>query len=302
MWMWGAFAIVVVASLGIDLTTHRQGRAASRRSAIVWSAIWIAVSLAFAAVIWRVLGGDHAEDFVTAYLLEKSLSIDNLFVFLIVFSRSKMSAAQQHRVLFWGILGALVFRGIFIGAGAAVISRWHEVLYALGVFLIYTGFKTVRGHANEPEAESRILTVIRERLHVKSAFLLAVITIELTGILFAIDSVPAVFAVTSDPFIVYTSNVFAILGLRALYLVLADLLGRLRYMHYGLGAILIIAGAKMLVGDLVDIPHLVALLAIAVILAVTIAASLLANRRDLRNPSPAHHSGSCAAAGSTPLE
>jgi tellurite resistance protein TerC len=271
--MWAVFAVVVAVSLVIDLLSHRGGHGTSRRAAIVWSVVWIAAALAFCVWIGVRLGRAQAEDFLTAYLMEKSLSIDNLFVFLLVFGQLKMKPADQHRVLFWGILGALVFRGIFIAAGTAVLQRWHEVVYVLGAFLVITGLRTLRKHGTEAD-EGRILTFARERLHLHSTFLLAVVTIELTDIMFAIDSVPAVFAITDDPFIVYTSNVFAILGLRALYLVLSDLLGRLKYMHYGLSAILILAGGKMLVSGFFHVPHMASLAAIGVIMLVTIVASV----------------------------
>jgi tellurite resistance protein TerC len=272
--MWAVFAGIVAVSLVVDLLSHRGEHGTSRRAAIAWSVAWIAAALAFCVWIGLRLGRAPAEDFLTAYLMEKSLSVDNLFVFLLVFGQLKMKPAEQHRVLYWGILGALVFRGLFIAAGTAVLARWHEVVYILGVFLVITGLRTLRPHGTE-KAESGVMKFARERLHLKSTFLLAVVTIELTDIMFAIDSVPAVFAISSDPFIVYTSNVFAILGLRALYLVLADLLGRLRYMHYGLSAILIFAGAKMLTSGFFHVPHMLSLAVIGVIMVVTIVASVL---------------------------
>jgi tellurite resistance protein TerC len=271
--MWAVFAGIVAVSLVLDLLSHRGGHGTGRRAAIIWSVVWIAAALAFAVWIGVRLGRGPAEDFLTAYLMEKSLSVDNLFVFLLVFGQLKMKPAEQHRVLFWGILGALVFRGLFIAAGTAVLARWHEVVYILGAFLVFTGLRTLRSHSTEQD-EGRVMRLVREHLHLKSTFLLAIITIELTDIMFAIDSVPAVFAITDNPFIVYTSNVFAILGLRALYLVLSDLLGRLRYMHYGLSAILILAGAKMLTSGVFHVPHIASLAAIAVIMVVTIVASL----------------------------
>jgi tellurite resistance protein TerC len=272
--MWAVFAGIVAVSLVVDLLSHRGEHGTSRGAAIAWSVAWIAVALGFCGWIALRLGRGPAEDFLTAYLMEKSLSVDNLFVFLLVFGQLKMKPAEQHRVLFWGILGALVFRGLFIAAGTAVLQRWHEVVYILGAFLVFTGLRTLRAHGTEKD-EGGVMKFVRERLHLKSTFVLAIVTIELTDIMFAIDSVPAVFAISSDPFIVYTSNVFAILGLRALYLVLSDLLGRLRYMHYGLSAILILAGTKMLTSGFFHVPHVVSLAAIGVIMSVTIIASLL---------------------------
>lgn len=286
-WLWVLFGAIVLLSLSVDLVAHRHGQGASRRSAIIWSVVWIISALAFATVVGFVLGADQAEDFVTAYVLEKSLSVDNLFVFLVVFARAQMAAPEQHRVLFWGILGALVFRGIFITAGTAVLASWHEVVYVLGAFLLYLGIKTARAKGTEPK-ESPILRFLRDRMRLRSAFVLTLVTIELSDIMFAIDSVPAVFAVSQDPFIVYSSNVFAILGLRALYLVVADLLARIRYMQYGLSAILVIAGGKMLTAPFFHVPHIASLLVIVGILAATIAASLVANRRERRHAAQVH--------------
>jgi tellurite resistance protein TerC len=277
-WMWIAFVAVVLASLVVDLLSHRSGHASSRAAAIAWSAAWIALALGFAGWIGHHLGRDRAEDFLGAYLMEKSLSVDNLFVFLLVFGRLRVTPSDQHRILFWGILGALVFRGVFIVAGASVVARWHEALYVLGVILIYSGWKTARARGAPENQDSKIMRFVRDRLGVRSTFALALITIELTDIVFAVDSIPAVFAISSDPFIVYTSNVFAILGLRALYSVLADVLGRLRYVHYGLAAILGLAGLKMLMSRLYQPPHVVSLLAIATILAIVTIASLSTRR------------------------
>lgn len=266
--MWIGFAIIVAISLAIDLVGHRGTE--SRAVSLAWSLLWIGVSCGFGAWIWIALGQDKAEDFATAYLIEKALSVDNLFVFLLIFGQLKLSTHDQHRVLFWGIFGALCFRAAFIAGGAAALERWHEIVYVLGGFLVLTAIKTVRGG----ESKGGILRFARERLKIRSTFVLAIVAIELTDVMFAIDSVPAVFSISSDPFIVYTSNVFAILGLRALYFVLSDLLGRLRYMHYGLAAVLLLAGAKMLTSGIYHPPHILSLAAIALVLVVTIGASL----------------------------
>jgi tellurite resistance protein TerC len=298
-WSWLVFGGIVLASLAIDLVAHRGGRGTSRRSAIVWSVVWIVVALAFGVGVAVMFGRGAGEDFITAYLIEKSLSVDNLFVFLVVFSRLGIPEAEQHRVLFWGILGALVARAIFVATGTAVLLRWHEVVYALGAFLIYTGWKTARAHP-EAEAGGKLLAWVRRRVpltgnmhahrfitvengrRVGTPLLVALIVIEITDVLFAVDSVPAVFAVSQDPFIVYTSNVFAILGLRALYLVLAGMLRDLEYLHYGLAAILILAGTKMIISDHVHVPHAVSLGAIVVILAASIVPSLIVRHRRAR--------------------
>jgi tellurite resistance protein TerC len=273
-WMWATFAAVVVVSLTVDLVAHRDGAQPRRRVAIAWSAVWIGVAALFAVFVGFTMGSGAAEDFVTAYILEKTLSMDNVFAFLLVFASLRVGPVDQRRVLFWGILGALAFRAIFVFAGAAALARWHEVTYVLAVLLVYMGIQAARTHHGASE-DSRVLRFFRDRLRLRSTFAIAVATIELTDVLFAVDSVPAVFAVTSDPFIVYSSNVFAILGLRALYLVIADLLGRLRYMRWGLAAILVLAGVKMLVAGFIQIPHIVALAAVGLILAGTVVASLV---------------------------
>jgi len=293
--MWIAFSVVVLACLAIDLLAHRGGHGLSRKSAIVWSVIWVAVSLAFAGFVAVRNGAGPAQDFVSAYLMEKSLSIDNLFVFMVVFARLQIPATEQHRVLFWGIVGALVCRAVFIAGGAAVLERWHGIIYLLGAFLILTGLKLIRGTV-EREGESRVLGFLRRHLPLSSTLhghhfitreggrriatplLLALLTIEVTDVMFAVDSVPAVFSISEDPFIVYSSNVFAILGMRALYLVLADLLRDLRYLHFGLAAILVLAGAKMLISGWVHVPPLVSLGSIVAILAAAIIPSVLVAR------------------------
>jgi len=296
--MWFVFGAVVVACLVLDLVAHRGGHGLGRTSAIVWSILWVAVALMFAVVVGALYGAGAANDFVAAYLMEKSLSIDNLFVFMVVFSRLRIPPVEQHRVLFWGIIGALVARALFIAGGAALLERWHHIVYILGAFLIVTGIKMARGGSAEPVGENRVLEFLRRRMRVSSnlhghrffarengrrvatPLLLALLTIEASDVMFAVDSVPAVFAITEEPFIVYTSNVFAILGLRALYLVLADLLRDLRYLHFGLAAILVLAGLKMLVSGYVHVPPSISLASILVILTAAIIPSVLHARRD----------------------
>jgi tellurite resistance protein TerC len=297
VWMWLLFGGVVLVSLVLDLIAHRGAHGLSRRSAITWSLIWVGVSFAFAGLVWKMFGGGAAEQFVSAYLMEKSLSVDNLFVFLVVFSRLQIPTAEQHRVLFWGIVGALISRAVFIGAGAALLARWHAIVYVFGAFLIYGAIKVLRAHSVEPGGESRMLAFLRRHvpmtneLHghrffvreggrrLATPLLLALLTIEATDIMFAVDSVPAVFAISEQPFIVYSSNVFAILGMRALYLVLADLLRDLVYLHYGLAAILAFAGGKMLLSGVVHLPPVVSLGAIVVILLAAIIPSVAVARR-----------------------
>ncbi len=308
IWAWIVLAAVVVLGLAIDLVAHRGNKGLGRASAVAWSIVWVALAVAFGGWIAMSFGGSVAQDYFSAYLVEKSLSIDNLFVFLVVFSRLKIPESEQHRVLLWGIIGAFVTRGAFIAGGAAILSAWHGVVYVLGVFLVYTGVKTAREQATGEGGggERKILDWVRRslrftpRLHGHHFFtiengrrmgtplFLALLVIEVTDVLFAIDSIPAVFAITREPFIVYSSNVFAILGLRALYLVLADLLNDLKYLRYGLAAILVFAGAKMLVSGVFHVPPIASLLVIVAILVAVIVPSLVAKRHRTRHRA---HSG-----------
>jgi TerC family integral membrane protein len=307
-WAWIVLAAVVVFSLAIDLVAHRGNKGQGRPAAVVWSVVWIALAIAFGGWIALEFGASTAQDYFTAYLVEKSLSIDNLFVFLVVFSRLKIPEAEQHRVLQWGIIGAFVTRGAFIAAGAAILSAWHGVVYVLGAFLVYTGIKTAREHATgkDESGEGKVLAFVRRHLpltprryghhfiavedgrKVATPLLLALVVIELTDVLFAVDSIPAVFAITQEPFIVYSSNVFAILGLRALYLVLADLLNDLKYLRYGLAAILVFAGAKMLASGVLHMSPLASLLVIVAILVAVIVPSLVAKAHHVRARRRAH--------------
>jgi tellurite resistance protein TerC len=302
-WAWVLFGAVVAVSLVADLVAHRGGKSVSRAHALAWTVAWITVAMSFAAWVAVQFGAGIAMDFVTAYLIEKSLSVDNLFLFVVLFARLGIPPAEQHRVLFWGILGALVSRAVFIGFGTALLARWHEAVYVLGVFLVYTGVKTAltregkRGGGRALAFLQRHLPVT-PRLHghrflvsengrtLATPLLLALIAIEATDILFALDSVPAVFAVSTEPFIVYSSNVFAILGMRALYLVLASLLNDLKYLHYGLGAILAFAGAKMLTSSVLHLPHWVSLLFIVTVLFAAIVPSVVRRRAKALTPSP----------------
>jgi tellurite resistance protein TerC len=302
-WAWAVFAVVVVVSLAVDLVVHRNGHGNGRRAAIVWSCVWIGISLLFAGFVGIELGGKVAQEFLTAWLVEKSLSVDNLFVFLVIFGRLKIPRSEQHRVLFWGIVGAFVTRALFIAAGSAVLSRWQLATYVLGAFLVFTGLKTLRSHPGDDSdsKESRVITFLQTRLpftsrvdggaftvfengkRMATPLLLALFAIEVTDIMFAVDSIPAVFAISNEPFIVFSSNVFAILGLRALYLVLADVVADLKYLHYGLGALLVFVGAKMLASQYVHLPHWASLAITVAILAAAIIPSIAARRRKRRS-------------------
>jgi tellurite resistance protein TerC len=312
---WLIFGVVVAVSLTADLLGHRGGRSFSRRGAVVWSLVWISVALLFGGWVALAIGRDSAEDFLTAWLIEKSLSIDNLFVFLVIFGRLRIPPSDQHRVLFWGIIGAFVTRALFIASGAALLAAWHGAVYVLGAFLVYTGVKAARASGGD-EGEGKILSFVRRRFRftsradahgffvvedgrrVATPLLAALAVIEITDVLFAIDSIPAVFSVTSEPFIVYSSNVFAILGMRALYLVLADLLSGLKYLRFGLAGILVLAGVKMLASGHVHVPHVASLLAIVLVLTASIVPSVMERRKhrhDERGGAPPQGPGERAA-------
>lgn len=311
-WAWLVLAGVVLVSLAVDLLAHRGDRAQGRRWALVWSGVWITLALAFGAWITLQFGLPAGEDYLTAYLIEKSLSVDNLFIFLVVFSRLRIPREEQHRVLQWGIIGAFVTRAACVAGGAALLAAWHGVVYVLGAFLIITGVKTALDRPDDGGEEGGVLKFLRRhlpytpRLHghrflavegarrVATPLLLALLVIEVTDVFFAVDSIPAVFSITREPFIVYSSNVFAILGLRALYLVLEDLLSDLKYLRYGLGAILVFAGAKMLTSGFLHVPHSVSLLVVAVTLTAAIVPSVVARQR--RERAVGH-----AAPGAAPL-
>jgi tellurite resistance protein TerC len=294
---WLVLAGVVAIGVTVDLYGHRGDHGLGRRAALLWSAAWIGLAAAFGGWMALALGHRAAVDFATGFLVEKSLSIDNLFVFMVIFARLGIPQSEQHRVLSWGILGAFLTRGIFIAAGAALLRSWHGVIYVLGAFLVFTAWKTLRDTGST--GEGKILPFLRRHLrftakrhghhfmvvergrHVATLLLLALIVIEISDVLFAVDSIPAVFAVTDDTFVVYSSNVFAILGLRALYHALADLLSGLKYLRYGLAGILTFTGAKMLASHFVELPAYVTLLVVVVILAAVVVPSLIARRRAL---------------------
>lgn len=297
-WAWALLAAVVLLSITLDLFAHRGDRVDSKRRALVWTGVWVAVSLAFGAWIAMRFGPVAGEEFLAAYLLEKSLSVDNLFVFLLVFGALRIPSAEQRRVLTWGIFGAIVSRGLLIFAGAAAIERWHALTNVFGAVLVIAGIKLVRAPAAEGENSillwlerhvrwTRVLHGHRfftrvNGLRVATPLFLALVAIELTDVVFAIDSVPAAFAVSEEPFIIYSSNLLAILGLRALYVVLAGALADLRYLRFGLAAVLAFAGGKLLVAGWVKIPPLPSVGVIAVCIAISVIYSLRANRRDAR--------------------
>ncbi len=292
--LWGGFSLLVVAMLALDLGVfHRDAREVRTREALGWSIAWIVLALAFNLVVWRWFGAERGLEFLTGYLIERALSLDNLFVFLVIFSYFAVPAAYQHRVLFWGIGGAVVFRVIFILAGAALLQAFHWVIYAFGGLLIVTGVKMLRSREQSVHPErnpviqglrrivplapeyhgQRFFTRANGRL-LATPLLLTLATVEATDIIFAVDSIPAIFAVTRDPFIVFTSNIFAILGLRAMYFLLAGVIGRFRYLHVGLGLVLVSVGIKMAGSEFFAVPIGVSLAIVAGLIGGAVVASL----------------------------
>jgi tellurite resistance protein TerC len=293
--LWAGFLIFVLAMLALDLGLfHRKDHAIGFREALLWSGIWIALSLLFGAGITLGFGMQKGLEFFTGYVIEKALSIDNLFVFLVIFSAFQVQAALQHRVLFWGIMGALLLRGVFILAGGAFLESFHWAIYIFGAILLATGVRLLvrRDAEMHPERNpvtrlfSRVLPlaldyrgprfmIVRQGRRLFTTLFLALVTVEVTDVIFAVDSIPAVFAVTTDPFIVFTSNIFAILGLRSLYFLLAGVMEKFRYLKLGLAGVLLFVGAKMLLSGVLTIPIGLSLGVIAIMIGGSIAISLL---------------------------
>ena len=291
---WILFLVFVGVMLVLDLTVfHRGSRKEQFRSAVGWSCFWIALAAAFAVLVYFWHGKTPALEFATGYLIEESLSVDNLFVFLLIFRFFKVPDQYQHKVLFWGILGALVMRFAFIILGVALIRRFEWITYIFGAFLVYTGAKLVRTEEVDIEPDKNpILRWVRKFLPVTPDYVngnffvrnpglyatplfLVLIVIETTDVIFAVDSIPAVLAITHDAFIVFTSNVFAILGLRSLYFALAGMLELFHYLHYGLAAILSFIGIKMLISHYYSIPTHIALGVVGLVLAASVGASMI---------------------------
>ena len=293
--LWAGFSAFVLVMLALDLGVfHRQSHEIGVREALTWSVVWIALALAFNGWIFWRFGEAKGLEFLTGYLIEKSLSVDNVFVFVIIFSAFAVPKAYQHRVLFWGVLGALAMRAVFIVVGAAMLQRFHWVIYVFGAFLVFTGARMLFRKDEELHPERNPVfrlfqklvpavsdydgprfTVVRNGRRFATPLLLVLVAIEATDLVFAVDSIPAIFAVTTDPFIVYTSNIFAILGLRALYFLLAGVVGKFRFLKIGLALVLVFVGSKMLLLDVYKIPTPVSLLVVVLLLGGSIAASLL---------------------------
>jgi tellurite resistance protein TerC len=296
LYFWILFNAFALGLLLVDLRLHRRGRVVGFRAALGWSAMYVVLAGAFAVVLCFWQGQQIALEFVTGYILEVSLSVDNLFIFLLIFNFFAVPDQQQHRVLFWGVIGALVLRGIFIGAGVGLISRFHWVLYVFGVLLILSGirFCLTGQHKIDPAANPlvrafrRFIPVTKDyqggkffvrnlqdnsRLYA-TPLLIVLLVIETTDVLFAVDSIPAVLAITLNAFIVYTSNVFAILGLRSMYFAVSRLMKVFRFLHYGLAAVLMMVGVKMVISEYFRIPTAVMLGAVASVILISIAISM----------------------------
>lgn len=294
-WMFGAFLVFVLGMLALDLGVfHKKAHEVSFREAALWSVVWVSLALGFNALVWHRFGSQRGLEFLTGYLIEKALAVDNIFVFAVIFSYFAVPQRHQHRVLFWGILGALVMRAAFIGIGAALVSRFHWVLYGFGVLLVYTGIKllTKKEEPADP-GDTWVTRTFRRFVPMTDSFrdarfwvrengkwvatplLLVLVLLEVSDIVFAVDSIPAIFAITEDPFIVFTSNIFAILGLRSMYFLLASVLERFHLLKIGLALVLCFVGAKMLIVDFIKLPIAVSLGVVFTLLVGSVAASVL---------------------------
>jgi len=306
IWFWIVFNAVILLLLFLDLTViSRKHHRIPFKQAMLMSAFWIGLAMAFAVFVHQWFGATKSLEFLTGYLLEEALSVDNLFVFILLFAYFKVPPEEEKSVLFWGIIGALIMRGIFIVAGVALVQRFHWILYIFGIFLIWTGFQLMRGGDKEQDPSRNIVLkfcrrflpltdsyegknffVRREGRTFATPLFVVLLVVETTDILFATDSIPAILAITRDPFIVYTSNVFAILGLRSMYFALAGMMKLFHYLNYGLSVVLIFIGAKMLVPERYHVPTWAALAVVAGVLGLSVLASVLFPKTDQPN-SPA---------------
>jgi tellurite resistance protein TerC len=305
-WLWAGFLVVVLTLLSLDLGVfHKKDRVISAREAMSWVVVWMTLAVLFGGFVWWRFGATKAVEFYTGWLIEQSLSVDNLFVFVLVFATFRIPPHLQHRVLYWGILTALVLRGAMILGGTALLQRFHWLIYVFGAFLVFTGAKLLfaKDEEHHPEKSLAFRTLRRvmpatHNLHghhffvveagrrVATPLLLCLALIEISDVVFALDSVPAIFGVTLDPFIVFTSNIFAILGLRSLYFAIASLIGRFEYLKVGLSFVLVFIGVKMLISHWVHIPSVLSLAVVAMLLGGSIAVSM-AKTRKLAQPSGA---------------
>ncbi|GAB2686815.1 TerC family protein [Thalassiella azotivora] len=295
---WFAVLAVILAMLAVDLFAHRRAHVIGVREAAAWSVVWVALGVAFGVWVWRTYGADLGQQYFAGYLIEKSLAVDNVFVWAVLLSYFAVPRELQHRVLFLGVIGALVLRGAFIAAGAVLIASFSWVLYIFAAFLLWTGYRMLRQREDHVDPErSRVVRLFRRWVPMTDAYhgqrllvrrggvllatplLLVLVLVEATDVVFAVDSIPAIFAVTDEPFLVFTANAFAVLGLRAMYFLLADLIHRFVYLKTGLALVLVWVGVKMMLKvDVVYVPTPVSLAVITTILAVAVVASLRATR------------------------
>jgi tellurite resistance protein TerC len=303
--LWIIFSVFVLGMLALDLGVFsRKPHEVRFKEALSWSIVWVTLSLIFNAWIYHEFGKVKALEFLTGYLIEKALSVDNIFVFVVLFASFAVPKVYQHRVLFWGVIGALLMRAIFIGLGAALIARFHWIMYVFGAILLYTGVKLMRqGDDHDPHPErnpfykfgrrlmpavpeyhGKAFTIVKDGRRYATPLLLVLIAIEATDVVFAVDSIPAIFAITTDPFIVYTSNIFAILGLRAMYFLLAGVIDKFHFLNVGLALVLMFVGVKMIIADWYKIPILLSLGVIGGVLALSIVASLVWPKRVVSAP------------------
>lgn len=297
LWMWASVLGLILVMLMVDLFAHRKAHEISVKEAALWSAFWVATGIAFGALIWSQFGAEYGQQYFAGFLIEKSLAVDNVFIWAIIFTTFAVPRKYQHRVLFLGVLGALVFRGIFIAAGSVIIERFDWVLYLFAAFLVFTGIQMLRKRDSHDdpsqsaffkwfskvvpstnEYDGQKLFTKKNGVRLATPLLMVLVLIEVTDIIFAVDSIPAIFAVTSEPFLVFTANAFAILGLRAMYFLLADMMHRFVYLKLGLALVLVWVGIKMGLHGIVKIPTTISLGVIILILAVAIIASFRVTR------------------------
>jgi tellurite resistance protein TerC len=307
-WLWVGFNVFVLAMLALDLLVfHKQAHEVRSKEAFAWSAVWIALAVLFGAGVYRFMGREAGLEYFAGYVIEKALSVDNIFVFVLIFNFFRVPPRYQHRVLFWGILGALVMRGTMIAAGTYLIQHFHWVLYLFGAFLVFTGIRMAADHDHQIDLEANpAIRIVRRFIPVTDAYhgqkffvrqhlrgkmrlvatplFVVLALVETTDLIFAVDSIPAVFAVTETPFIVYSSNVFAILGLRALYFLLAEVIHRFHYLKLGLAVVLVFVGLKMLVADFYKVPVGLSLAIILAVLATAVITSWLLPPADTNAP------------------
>ncbi len=306
IWVWVGFNAFVVIMLALDLFVfHKKDHVIKIKEALAWTVFWITLAILFNILIFAVEGPQKALEFTTGYLIEYSLSVDNLFLFLLIFTYFKVPHQYEHKVLFWGIIGAIVFRILFILLGVALISKFDWIFYVFGAFLVFTGIKMAFHKGEEIHPENNPVVKLFQKFiplvhhyeggkfiwkkagkNYATPLLLTLVFIEMNDVIFAIDSIPAIFSITLDPFIVYSSNIFAILGLRSLYFALSGLMELFHYLHYGLATILAFIGVKMLIHDFYHMPVIYALGFIVVVLSLSVIASILWSKKEKPNVAP----------------